>query len=71
MTDIHDGGALNQTRVSMRSTDDAATLAAIERFSALFDTHDADALATMLTEDTIFENTGPAPDGTPSSSQAS
>jgi len=28
-----------------------------------FNRHDADTLASMLTEDTVFENTSPAPDG--------
>ena len=35
----------------------------IDRFNEAFNQHDADALATMLTEDTVFEDTSPAPDG--------
>ena len=42
---------------------EAATRAAIDRFNAAFNRHDADALASTLTEDTVFEDTSPAPDG--------
>jgi ketosteroid isomerase-like protein len=40
-----------------------ATRAAIERFNDAFNRHDADALASTLTDDTVFEDTSPAPDG--------
>ena len=40
-----------------------ATRAAIERFNEVFNRHDADALASLLTDDTVFENTSPPPDG--------
>jgi ketosteroid isomerase-like protein len=40
-----------------------ATRTAVERFNEAFNRHDADALATFLTEDTVFEDTSPAPDG--------
>jgi len=39
------------------------TRAAIERFNDAFNRHDAGALAAAMTEDTVFENTSPAPDG--------
>jgi hypothetical protein len=35
----------------------------IDRFNDVFNRHDADALALLLTEDTVFEDTSPAPDG--------
>ena len=35
----------------------------IVRFNEAFNRHDADALAAMFTDDTIFESTAPAPDG--------
>ena len=35
----------------------------IEQFNAAFNRHDADALAEWLTDDTVFEDTSPAPDG--------
>ncbi|HLQ76534.1 MAG TPA: nuclear transport factor 2 family protein [Terriglobia bacterium] len=39
------------------------TRSVIERFNAAFNQHDADSLSDLLTEDTVFENTGPPPDG--------
>jgi ketosteroid isomerase-like protein len=47
---------------SAQSQDDA-TRAAIDSFNDAFNRHDADALAALLTEDTVFEDTSPAPDG--------
>ena len=35
----------------------------IDRFNEAFNHHDADALAAVMTEDTVFEDTSPAPDG--------
>ena len=35
----------------------------IDRFNEAFNRHDADALAAVLTDDTVFEDTSPAPDG--------
>ena len=35
----------------------------VDRFNEAFNRHDADALATLLTDDTVFEDTSPAPDG--------
>lgn len=40
-----------------------STRAVIDRFNEAFNRHDADALSPLLTEDTVFENTSPAPDG--------
>jgi ketosteroid isomerase-like protein len=42
---------------------DQATRATIDSFNAAFNRHDADGLAALLTEDTVFEDTSPAPDG--------
>jgi ketosteroid isomerase-like protein len=49
----------------MTTTDDqtAATLAAIERFNTAFNRLDVDGVMDACTDDTVFENTGPAPDG--------
>lgn len=54
--------------VSMRSelnsqSPEQATRTAIDRFNEAFNRHDADGLAAFLTEDTVFEDTSPAPDG--------
>jgi len=40
-----------------------ATRAAIDKFNEAFGRHDAEGLAAFLTEDTVFEDTSPAPDG--------
>ncbi|GAB3956059.1 nuclear transport factor 2 family protein [Spirosoma harenae] len=40
------------------------TLAAVERFNAAFNRHDVDVVMNEMTEDCIFENTNPQPDGT-------
>jgi len=40
-----------------------ATRTTIDRFNEVFSRHDADGLAAFLTEDTVFEDTSPAPDG--------
>ncbi len=39
------------------------TRTAINNFNEAFNRHDADALAAFMTEDTVFEDTSPAPDG--------
>lgn len=41
----------------------AATLAAIDRFNTAFNQHDVPAIMKLMTEDVIFENTSPTPDG--------
>ncbi len=40
-----------------------ATQRVIDRFNEAFNNHDADALALVLTDDTVFEDTSPPPDG--------
>jgi len=42
---------------------DLSTRAVVDRFNEAFNRHDADAVASMLTDDTVFEDTSPAPDG--------
>jgi ketosteroid isomerase-like protein len=39
------------------------TRTVIDRFNAAFNAHDADGLALVLTDDTVFEDTSPPPDG--------
>lgn len=41
----------------------SATLAAIERFNLAFNRHDVDAIMAAMTDDCVFENTFPSPDG--------
>ncbi len=40
-----------------------STRVTIDRFNDAFNRHDADALAQVLTDDTVFEDTSPPPDG--------
>lgn len=44
-------------------TAELTTRAVIERFNDAFNRHDADALGALLADDTVFEDTSPAPDG--------
>ena len=39
------------------------TVATIERFTEAFNRHDVDAVMALFTDDCVFENTSPAPDG--------
>jgi len=40
-----------------------ATADVVERFNAAFNRHDVDAIMALMTEDCVFENTAPPPDG--------
>lgn len=46
------------------TSDTAATLATIDAFNEAFNRHDVDAVMALMTDDVIFENTSPFPDGT-------
>jgi ketosteroid isomerase-like protein len=41
-----------------------STLDVVNRFNDAINRHDAAAVTALLSDDTVFENTGPAPDGT-------
>jgi len=43
--------------------EEQATRMTIDRFNEAFNRHDADGLAVLLTDNTVFEDTSPAPDG--------
>src|SRR5258706_7808566 len=47
-----------------------ATLATIDRFNEAFNRHDVPAIMALMTDDCVFENTYPAPDGTRHEGQA-
>jgi ketosteroid isomerase-like protein len=49
---------------------DNATRQTIDRFNDALNRHDVDAVMTLMTEDCIFENTSPFPDGQRFSGQA-
>jgi ketosteroid isomerase-like protein len=54
-------------RVSEGAATDALTgqtRETVERFNAAFNRHDVDAIMYCMTQDCVFENTRPAPDGT-------
>jgi ketosteroid isomerase-like protein len=55
------GTAMTNEKTVQRQ--EQATRAAIDRFNQAFNRHDADAVAALLTDDTVFEDTSPAPDG--------
>ena len=40
-----------------------ATLESVRRFNEAFNRHDVDAVMAAMTDDCVFENTNPAPDG--------
>lgn len=46
------------------------TLAAVEKFNSAFNRHDVDAVMNAMTEDCVFENSSPSPDGTRSEGAA-
>ena len=41
----------------------AQTLSIIDRFNEAFNRHDVDAIMALMTDDVVFENTSPSPDG--------
>jgi len=45
------------------ASQEQATRETIQRFNAAFNAHDADGVEKLLTDDTVFEDTSPAPDG--------
>ena len=45
------------------SPDTATTLDIIERFNDVFNQHDVDGIMALMTDDVVFENTFPRPDG--------
>lgn len=49
--------------LSMHRSEEQKTRQVIDSFNKVFHSQDADALAQLLTDDTVFEDTSPAPDG--------
>ena len=45
------------------SVSETSTIETIERFNEAFNRHDVDAVMALMTDDVLFENTSPAPDG--------
>jgi ketosteroid isomerase-like protein len=46
------------------------TRAVVDAFNEAFNRHDVDAIMALMTDDCVFENTRPAPDGTRVTGQA-
>src|SRR4051794_25051345 len=42
----------------------ARTFEVIEKFNVAFNSHDLEGVMALMTEDCVFDNTNPAPDGT-------
>ncbi len=55
-----------ENSIAMKAEDSTTrlTLATVERFNAAFNRHDAAEVMKNMTEDCVFENTSPQPDGT-------
>lgn len=49
---------------SQRAAGSSSALDVVQRFNDAINRHDPAAVAALLTDDTVFENTAPAPDGT-------
>lgn len=50
--------------IKSKNNDTDITNTTIEHFNAAFNKHDVDAVMNLMTEDCVFENTNPSPDGT-------
>jgi len=62
------GSLCSSREVPIRSgqnvqSQEQSTRTTVDSFNEAFNRHDADGLAAFLTEDTVFEDTSPAPDG--------
>jgi ketosteroid isomerase-like protein len=55
--------ALLTSTVMLAGQSSPTTLDVVNRFNDAINRHDGAAVAALLTDDTVFENTGPAPDG--------
>ena len=54
---------ISMSHVQSEQSEEQETRRVIDRFGETFSRQDADGLAALLTEDTVFEDTSPAPDG--------
>lgn len=55
--------AMVPTRETQPDLVTAATLATVHRFNEAFNRHDVDEIMALMSEDVVFENTFPPPDG--------
>ena len=54
---------MSMTGPNPQRDESAATLEAMNRFNEAFNRHDVDSLMSLMTDDCMFENTRPPPDG--------
>lgn len=54
---------MSDARSSLPTLDESPVLAVVERFNEAFGRRDVDAIMALMTDDCVFENTSPAPDG--------
>jgi ketosteroid isomerase-like protein len=60
---MYSGGQVTVRNEQNMQSQEQTTRKAVDSFNEAFNRHDANALAPLLTEDTLFEDTSPAPDG--------
>lgn len=58
------GGAPMNSAAGTSSAGASSAIAAVERFNGAINRQDLDALGAAVTDDVVFDNTNPAPDGT-------
>jgi ketosteroid isomerase-like protein len=51
------------TQPAVQDPATAATIDTVNRFNDAFNRHDVDAVMALMTDDVVFENTSPSPDG--------
>lgn len=51
------------SRATARDPVAGATLSIVERFNEAFNAHDVDGIMRLMTDDVVFDNTRPPPDG--------
>lgn len=51
------------TQQTVQDPTTAATIDTVNRFNDAFNTHDVDGVMALMTDDVVFDNTSPSPDG--------
>jgi ketosteroid isomerase-like protein len=60
---VHELFREQEERSMSENASAAATLAAVDAFNAATNAHDIDGMMALMTDDCVFENTSPSPDG--------
>ncbi len=61
---VHQLNKKDSIKMNSIENQNSHTLSVIEKFNAAFNRHDVDAVMNTMTDDCVFENTSPFPDGT-------